>query len=115
MSIELSNEQHRELQAGKGKPIDVVDPATSTRYVLLAREQYEKVRSLLEPKEPTMPEVFGGVPLGILRSQQAFWRELPELLKNERNRGKTVCYRHDEQIGIADRDEPLIRECLRRG
>ncbi len=47
-NIELTNEQLRALHAEPGKPIDLVDPATQQRYVLLAREQYERVRPLLE-------------------------------------------------------------------
>ena len=34
----------------------------------------------------------------VLRSQQAFWRDLPELLKDERNHGKWVAY-HGERAG----------------
>lgn len=52
---------------------------------------------------------------GILRSQQAFWRDLPELLKNKSNHGKWVCYHGDEQVGIARTKRELIQECLRRG
>ena len=55
-----------------------------------------------------------GVPPGILQSQQAFWRELPLLLRNKRNLGKWVCYHGDERIGIGSYEE-LIRECVRRG
>jgi hypothetical protein len=54
------------------------------------------------------------IPPGILRSQQAFWRDLPELLNNKKNHGKCVCYHGDERIGIADSEEPLLRQCLRR-
>jgi hypothetical protein len=81
----------------------------------VAQEQYERVRSLLE--QPTAPEPSQPdfeVAQGILRSQQAFWRDLPELLKNKRNRNKWVCYHGDERIGIAKSDVPLIKECLRR-
>ncbi len=48
-----------------------------------------------------LPDASDGVPAGILRSQQAFWRDLPELLKNKNNHGKWVCYRGDERVGIA--------------
>jgi hypothetical protein len=63
-----------------------------------------------EPQEP-IPET----PPGILRSQQAFWRDLPELLRNRRNRGRWVAYHGDERIGVdADRMK-LVREIRRRG
>ena len=109
--IELTDDQRQALQAEQGKPLDVVDPATRQRYVILAQEQYERVRSFLE--QPAPADVTE-VPPGILRSQQAFWRDLPELLKNKRNHGKTACYFGDECIGIANSDRPLIGECVRR-
>jgi hypothetical protein len=46
--IELTDEQRQALQAEQGKWVEVVDPATRQRYVLVAREQYERVRPLLE-------------------------------------------------------------------
>lgn len=60
------------------------------------------------------PEPAPGVPPGIVRSQQAFWRALPELLQNKRNLGKWACYHGDERIGIGGYED-LIRECVRRG
>jgi hypothetical protein len=115
-TIELTHAQRQALEAEQGKPVEVVDPATQRRYVLLAREQYERVQALLEPQPMQEgPEEASDIPPGILRSQQAFWRDLPQLLKNKRNVDKWVCYHGDERIGIAASDEPLIRECLRRG
>lgn len=111
-TIELTDEQRQALQSDQGKPLDVVDPATKQRYVLLAHEQYERVRTLLEQPSPT---VSTGVPPGILRSQQAFWRDLPELLKNKKNHGQWACYQGDVRIGIAKNSDDLVRECLRRG
>src|SRR5437868_2692841 len=96
-TLELTDQQRQTLQAEHGTPIDVVDPATRQRYVLLAWEQYERVRSLLEGDGEQKPsEAALGVAPGILRSQQAFWRDLPELLKSKRNHGKWVCYHGDE-------------------
>lgn len=114
--IELTDAQRQALQAEQGKPVDVVDPATRQRYVLLAREQYERVRALLEPAgAPEPPEATAEIPPGILRSQQAFWRALPELLRHRRNRGRWAAYHGDEQIGVARTRDELIREVLRRG
>jgi hypothetical protein len=67
-TIELTGEQQQALQAEQGKLVDVVDPATKRHYVLLAQEQYERVRSLLEATpEPPAPftggETAGGKPL----------------------------------------------------
>ncbi len=115
-TIELTNEQRQLLKAEAGKPINVVDPGTMERFVLLAQEQYEHLRSLLEQMLPGEPAAaVDEIPAGILHSQQAFWRELPEMLKNKKNHGKWVCYHDEERVGISADDLPLIRECLRRG
>jgi hypothetical protein len=114
-SIELTDGQRQALQTQQGKPIDMVDPGTQQHYVLIAQEQYERVRSLLEKGTSEAASGAAGVAPGILRSQKAFWRDLPELLKTKKNQGKWVCYHGDERIGIAAGAKPLIRECLRRG
>ena len=36
----------------------------------------------------------------VLRSQRAYWRDLPELLKDRRNRGKWVAYHGEERVAI---------------
>ncbi len=114
--IELTDEQRRALAAEQGKPLTVIDPATQQRYVLLAREQYERVRSLFEQGGgQEMPAAASQVPAGILRSQQAFWRDLPELLRAKGHHGRWVAYHGDERVGIATTERDLIRECLRRG
>jgi len=46
-TIALTAEQQQTLRGENGKPVEVVDPATEHRYVLLEREQYERVRALL--------------------------------------------------------------------
>jgi hypothetical protein len=51
----------------------------------------------------------------ILRAQAAVRRDLPELLRNKKLRGKFIAYAGDERIGIADDDADLIREIIRRG
>jgi hypothetical protein len=67
-----------------------------------------------ESSSPPAPEPSFEVPCGILRSQQAFWRDLPELLKNKRNHGKWACYHRDERVGIGTHEQ-LIRACIQRG
>jgi hypothetical protein len=59
-AIELTDAQRQALHAEQGTPIEVVDPATQQRYVLVAREQYERLRSLMEggaqpPSSPSSP------------------------------------------------------------
>lgn len=63
-----------------------------------------------ESEDPT-----AAIAPGILRSMQAFWRELPELLCKRRNRGRWAAYHGDERIGVdADRLK-LASEIRRRG
>src|SRR5439155_10755083 len=84
MTIELTDEQQRAVE--QGKPVEVIDPATVRTFVVLAREQYERVRWLLE-KTSGQEAVSAGtadvcpIPPGIRRSQEAYWRDLPNLLK----------------------------------
>src|SRR5438034_8876835 len=99
MSIELTDGQRRALQDEQGKPVDVVDPATNQRYVLLAQAQYELVWTLLEqpsPPTPLAPRV--QIPPLMLKSMQAFWRDLPELLKLKSKNCQWVAYDSDERI-----------------
>jgi hypothetical protein len=114
-TIELTDQQRQALQREHGKPVDVVDPTTQHHYVLLEREQYNRVRSLLEPKEERQTDVVDGIPSGVLHSQQAFWRDLPELVSQKNLRGQWVCYAGDERMGTGPTERALIRECLRRG
>ena len=112
VSIELTDQQQKLIREREGGPVEVVDPQTQRSYVLIAREQYEKVRELIP--SPTGPDAASGVPQGIRRSQEAFWRDLPQLLAQKQLIGQWVCYHGDERVGIG-RYEDLIRECLRRG
>jgi hypothetical protein len=111
--LELTEQQRQAIQEQPGEPVEVIDPNTRCAYILVAREQYERMRSLVETeREPTdgVTEVAPGIP----RSQQAFWRDLPHLLSQRKVRGRWVCYHWDERIGIGTYDD-LIRECGRRG
>jgi hypothetical protein len=102
----LTPEQQDEIeQAGA---IRIEDPETHAAYVILKAEVYERIKPLLENGQDEIPE-------GIRRSQDAFFRDLPELLKDESLLGQCVAYCGDERIGIAPSDEPLIGEINRRG
>lgn len=48
MRVELSDEIRREIERQGDRPIEVIDPDTNRVYVLIAREQYERLRPLLE-------------------------------------------------------------------
>lgn len=116
MSIELTDEQGRALQAELGKPVDVVDPATHERYVLLAHEQYERVRSLLDQPHPTTPaESRAQIAPLMLRSQKAFWHDLPEILNLKSKKCQWVGYHGDERVGFGKTQTEVYQECFRRG
>jgi hypothetical protein len=57
---------------------------------------------------PTIPE-------GIRLSQDAFRRDLPELLKQKKLVGQWVAYHRNERISIAYTGQALRAECLKRG
>jgi hypothetical protein len=115
-TIELTDAQRQALQAERGQPVDVLDPATRQRYVLLAREQYERMCARLEHEPVPEPrETAAPIPPGILRSQQAFWRDLPDLLKLKSRRRRYVAYHGNERIGFGRTHTELYQECFRRG
>ncbi len=102
----ITPEQRHEIeQAGA---IRIEDPETHAAYVILKTEVYERIKPLLTKGQDEIPE-------GIRRSQDAFFRDLPELLRDEGLLGQCVAYCGDERIGIAPSDEPLIRKINRRG
>jgi hypothetical protein len=51
----------------------------------------------------------------ILRSQQAFWRDLPGLLMNRRNHRKWAAYHGEDRVAIARSQVDAYQECFRRG
>ncbi len=70
--------------------VRIEDPETHTAYVILKAEVYERMKPLLAKGQDEIPE-------GIRRSQDAFFRDLPELLKDESLLGQCVAYYGDEQ------------------
>jgi hypothetical protein len=98
-----------------GKPLDVVDPASNTSYVLIRADVYERVRDLIERGQVHSPGPGIEIPPGIRRSQEAFRRDLPTLLLDERLQNTWVAYHGDERIGFARTHTELHRECRKRG
>jgi hypothetical protein len=115
--LELTERQRQAVLEHPGDPVEVIDPDTRYPYVILARDQYERMRCLAESERASTPrvaEAASDIPAGILQSQKAFWRDLPHLLSQPKLRGRWVCYKGDERIGIGIYEE-LIRQCLGRG
>src|SRR5258708_4895025 len=107
MTFQLTEQQRQMVHEQEGRPVEVVDPETQRAYVLITREQFDKVRVMLDESQaiPDVPSSLSlEIPPGIRRSQEAYWRELPELLKTRRFRGQWVCYYGNERIGIARND-----------
>ena len=100
----LSEQQRKAIESQDGRGVEVVDSATKRIYILAVA----KTRT-------QSPEPLQGVSPGIRRSQEAFWRELPELLKKKANHGKWVAYHGEERIGIAATEADLLRIRRRRG
>lgn len=74
--------RHEIEQAGA---VRIEDPETHAAYVILKAELYERMKPLLPTSDDEIPE-------GIRRSQDAFFRDLPELLKDEGLLGQCVAY-----------------------
>jgi hypothetical protein len=51
----------------------------------------------------------------IREAQEAFRRDLPQLLREARLRRRWVAYRGPERIGVGPSKRELYQECLRRG
>ncbi len=108
--IELNPEQR--LAVAQGVPVRILDPLTHDTYVLVLAEVYARLVAVQErPAEQPDPEI----PPLMLRSQQAFWQDLPELLKDERNHGKWVAYHGGERVAVRQSDVEAYQECFRRG
>ncbi len=107
----LTPEQRRLVEEAGDRPVRIEDPEMHQAYVLIRADVYERVRDVLEAR----PVLDLQVPEGIRRSQEAFFRDLPEMLKNRRLRGKFVAYHGSERVKVAKSGTDVIRECLRRG
>ncbi len=110
-SVELTPEQRRLIEQAGDRPVLIEDPALDRACVVIRADVYERVRDILEPKSLVGLQV----PEGIRRSQAAFFRDLPELLKESGMRGKYVAYQGDERIRVGQTQNEVIRECLKRG
>ena len=55
------------------------------------------------------------VPPGIRRSQEAYWRDLPQLLPLRSRKRLWVAYHGDERIAFGKTQGELYQECYRRG
>jgi hypothetical protein len=110
--VVLSPEQRRAIGEAGGQPVPIIDPLTQDAYVLVRAEVFAR---LAEVPQPPAQQPNPEIPPLILRSQPAFWQDLPELLKDKRNRGKWVAYHGAERVAFSRSDVEAYQECLRRG
>lgn len=107
----LTPEQRRLVDEAGDRPVRIDDPEMHQAYFLIRADLYERVRDVIEPRSGA--ELY--VPEGIRRSQEAFFRDLPEMLKDRSLLGRYVAFRGDERVKIGQSEVEVIRECLRRG
>jgi len=110
--IELTPEQRQALDRQNGEAVRVVDPATKDTYILIREEVFSRRSEVVlpisqEPPADMDPQLF--------RCMRAYWRDLPELLKDKRNRGKWAAYRGDERVCVGKTQAEVYQECYRRG
>jgi hypothetical protein len=108
--IELDSEQRQAI--AQGRPVRIVDPVTHDAYVLIRAEDYECLAELSQrPVDRPKP----GIEPMMLRSMQAYWRQLPRLLMDRRNHRKWAAYHGDERVVIARSEVDAYQDCFRRG
>src|SRR3954469_14327947 len=56
MPIELTPEQRQALQGVPDGPVEVIDPASRRKYVLVSREQYDRLRQPEPAPTPTQQQ-----------------------------------------------------------
>ncbi len=108
--IELDSEQRQAM--AQGQPVRIIDPVTHDAFVLVRAEDYARLAE--RPQRPA-DEPHPDIPPGILRSQQAFWRDLPRLLMDRRNHRKWAAYHGEERVVIARSEVDAYQACFRRG
>lgn len=114
-NIELTKEQGQALQGRQGNPVDVIDPNTQERYVLLAREQYERVRSLLEISPAATAAAMPRVAPLMLKSMQSYWRDLTDLVTLKSTNQQWVAYHGDDRVCFGRTEVDVYQSCFRRG
>jgi len=108
--IELDSEQRQAI--AHGRPVRIVDPVTHDAYVLVRAEDYERLAEAPQrPVDRPNPEI---KPM-VLRSMQAFWRDLPRLLMHKRNHRKWAAYHGEERVAITRDNVDAHQACIRRG
>ncbi len=108
--IELDPERRQAM--AQGQPVRIVDPLTDDACVLVRAEDYARLAGVRQrPAGQPHPEI----PPLILRSQQAFWQDLPGLLMDRRNHRNWAVYHGDDRVTVARSKVDAYQECFRQG
>jgi hypothetical protein len=116
VDIELTAEQRQTLGEPNGRPVNLVDPQTQRSYVLVEHEEYERLEAL-RAKEPERSSVLdtSDVPPGIRASQEAYWKDLPELLQRKSKKRQWLAYHREQRVGFAATVAELYQKCAQLG
>lgn len=109
MKIELNKKQERAVKAGR--IVEVRDPATAQVFIVVARDQSNRVRAGAASNASDMTP--GVIPVGIRQSQEAYWRDLPALLKMKSRTRQWVAYHSDRRVGFGRTSTELYQKCIR--
>jgi len=101
MRLDLNDDERRRAQ--KGQAVEVTAPGTDETYVVIAKPRCDAEVAAADISE------------GIRLSQEAYRRDLPDLLRQTSLPGQWVAYHRHERIGIAQDGNTLLDECVRRG
>src|ERR1022692_4579096 len=114
--IYLTEEQSQAIACSSEQPLSAIDPRTNTAYVLVSVDVYERARALLEQSSPaSVLEPRAPIAPMMLRSQKAFWRDLPELLKLKSKERQWIAYHGEERVGFGKTQTELYQTCFQRG
>jgi hypothetical protein len=109
-TVGLTPEQRKLVEQAGDQPVLIEDLETRRAYVIVRADVYER---LCDTPQPNLARDLH-VPDGVRRSQEAFFRDLPELLRDRRLGGKYVAYHGDERVKVGRSAVEVIRECIRR-
>src|SRR5437588_8594996 len=108
--IELTHEQRQAVH--QGEPVRVRDPDSQDAYVVVRAEVYDRLGG---PLARPGADPAAGIDPRLLRSMQAFWRDLPQLQRDPRTRGKWVAYDGDQRTGFGSTQAEVYQASFGRG
>jgi hypothetical protein len=116
----ITPEQKRAVDEAGELPVRVEDPETKRPYVIVREEVYDKLwTSFAADHSERSPQQIGElqpdeVPEGLRLAQEAFFRDLPVMLKDRNMLGKWVAYHRDQRIAVGRREGDVLAEVVCR-